>query len=284
MVDQEKIINWLFATKALQVARADQPFWYTSGLFGPYYINTHYLYGSKEAAQELLLLIDQTDPLQLPGLLREQVMRQYEKNEIYRQLLDLLLARIADFQFDFISGGARRDYFFSIPAACLLGKAHLSLQKDLSAVYTDANWQKNTNTPPAYLAGQQALHLADLVTEASSYTRAWLPAIRRLGAGISKTLAVIDRNQNGRQVLADFAVQLYSLAVIDSDLFSRAAQAGLIDNEQKEQLIRFGQDPAAYIKSFLHENPSFIARQINLGGQAEERARRFLQLGLGEEG
>jgi|LSQX01.3.fsa_nt_gb orotate phosphoribosyltransferase len=285
MDDQEKIINWLFATRALQVAPSDQPFWYTSGLFGPYYINTHYLYGSKAAAEDLLGLIDQGEPQQLPGLLKDQVMQQYEKDPIYRQLMDMLLARLAPFEFDIISGGARRDYFFSISAACLLEKPHLSLQKDKSAVYTKANgWQNSMLAGEGSLAGRTVFHLADLVTEASSYTRAWLPAIRRLGAGISQTLAVVDRNQNGRQILAKEAVSLHSLVRIDTSLFDKAAGAGLIDSGQKEQLIRFSNDPKAYISSFLSDRPAFIKEQISLGGQAKERAERFMQLGLQDRG
>jgi len=33
-------VSWLFETNALKIAPAEKPFWYTSGLIGPYYINT----------------------------------------------------------------------------------------------------------------------------------------------------------------------------------------------------------------------------------------------------
>ena len=49
----DPIIKWLFQTNAIQVCPEDRPFWYTSGTLGPYYINTHYLYGSKEEAENL---------------------------------------------------------------------------------------------------------------------------------------------------------------------------------------------------------------------------------------
>ena len=35
----------LFTTKALKISGSETPFWYTSGTFGPFYINTHYLFG-----------------------------------------------------------------------------------------------------------------------------------------------------------------------------------------------------------------------------------------------
>jgi hypothetical protein len=54
----EKLVNWLFETNAVRVCPQDRPFWYTSGTIGPYYINTHFLYGSEEKANSLLKLID----------------------------------------------------------------------------------------------------------------------------------------------------------------------------------------------------------------------------------
>ena len=44
----EKLIKWLFETNAFRVCPENEPFWYTSGTIGPYYINTHFLYGSEE--------------------------------------------------------------------------------------------------------------------------------------------------------------------------------------------------------------------------------------------
>ena len=44
----------LFETQAMKVANPEKPFWYTSGKLGPYFINTHFLYGNETAACELL--------------------------------------------------------------------------------------------------------------------------------------------------------------------------------------------------------------------------------------
>ena len=54
----EKMINWLFETNAFRVCPENEPFWYTSGTIGPYYINTHFLYGSESSALEMLKAID----------------------------------------------------------------------------------------------------------------------------------------------------------------------------------------------------------------------------------
>ena len=40
---ENTIIEALFATKAVRVAPENQPFWYTSGRLGPFFINTQFL-------------------------------------------------------------------------------------------------------------------------------------------------------------------------------------------------------------------------------------------------
>ena len=52
------LLHALLETQALRLAPAGEVFWYTSGTVGPYYINTHYLYGSPQAAEGLLHFID----------------------------------------------------------------------------------------------------------------------------------------------------------------------------------------------------------------------------------
>ena len=53
-----KIVSYLFETNALRICEENKPFWYTSGKIGPYYINTHFLYGSEQDAIDLLKFID----------------------------------------------------------------------------------------------------------------------------------------------------------------------------------------------------------------------------------
>lgn len=50
---ENPIVSWLFETDAVRVCPEGQPFWYTSGKLGPFYINTQFLYGSEEAANAL---------------------------------------------------------------------------------------------------------------------------------------------------------------------------------------------------------------------------------------
>ena len=55
---ENPIISWLFETDAVRVCPEGQPFWYTSGKLGPFYINTQFLYGSEAAANSLLATIE----------------------------------------------------------------------------------------------------------------------------------------------------------------------------------------------------------------------------------
>ncbi len=85
------LIHWLFETEAVKVCPGDSPFWYTSGTIGPYYINTHFLYGSESAANNLLSLIDEAlgDHISCPGKISRAVDLQYRENTIFQSVINL---------------------------------------------------------------------------------------------------------------------------------------------------------------------------------------------------
>ena len=62
------IMSYLFKTNAIRFCEENKPFWYTSGKIGPYFINTHFVYGSEKDATELLSFIDESlsDKFTLP--------------------------------------------------------------------------------------------------------------------------------------------------------------------------------------------------------------------------
>ena len=53
------IMSYLFKTNAIRFCEENKPFWYTSGKIGPYFINTHFVYGSEKEATSLLSFIDE---------------------------------------------------------------------------------------------------------------------------------------------------------------------------------------------------------------------------------
>ena len=279
------IIPWLFETDAVRVCPQDRPFWYTSGKLGPFYINTHFLFGSEDAANRLLATIERAcagDRLAFYGEVWPQIEAQMASCPIYAQLIDLLCDAAKACPADFISGGERRDFFFSIPVAAKLGLGHLSIFKDLTSVYTDAHG-RSVPGADAGLAGKRSLHIADLITVASSYVRAWIPAVEGLGAKITHSLAVVDRDQGGADILANAGCPLTTLVTVTPALFETARDLGRITDEQLALVRAFMDDPDAFMRDFLLAHPDFLAEEIARGGKSAQRAELCIQSGFAPE-
>ena len=90
------LISYLFKTNAVNICPENKPFWYTSGKIGPYYINSEFLYGSKEDSSELLEFINEEkgNKFELPRKVFERVQKQYEENEVFRHVIDEMKAQI----------------------------------------------------------------------------------------------------------------------------------------------------------------------------------------------
>ncbi len=278
-----KVIADLFNTNAVRVAPADTPFWYTSGKLGPFYINTHFIVKSEDEANRMLKVIEESikeDKLTAPSKIFKEFLSLYNTSETFKNVTDKLVELSKEREFDYISGGERRDFFFSMLPAYILDKPHITIFKDCSAVVTNSDFEDARTADKAELEGKKILHIADLITEASSYERAWVPVIRGFGADISDTLAVVDRHQNGRKVLEGLGVEMETLAGIDKTLFDHALESSYINKDQYDLVIKFLSDPDAYMKDFIANHPTFIDDQIALGGKAKERAELAISKGF----
>ena len=280
---EDKIIESLFATNAIRVAPENQPFWYTSGRLGPFFINTHFLLENEAAAGEVLKRIEKAiadSKLTAPEDIFDMMLAYYNKNGTFKMVSDKLAEEASKLDFDYISGGERRDYFFSMMPAYLLGKPHLTIYKDMTAVYSESIDGPAVDSKDIDLKGKKALHIADLITEASSYERAWIPVIRGLGSEITDTVAVVDRHQGGREVLKNLGVELHALTGINKDLFDEAENNGLINETQKAMILHFLESPSDYMTAFIKANPDFIAGEIAKGGKNKERAELAIEKGF----
>ena len=278
-----KINEDLFKTNAVRVAPEQIPFWYTSGRLGPFYINTHFIVKDEENAVRLLKNIESyiaEDKLTAPKKIFDDMLAMYETSDTFRNCIDELVNTAKEFKFDYISGGERRDFFFSMLPAYILKVPHLTIYKDMSAVYTSFDMTEPVEAGSADLNGMKALHIADLITEASSYERAWIPVIRGLGSDITDTIAVVDRHQNGRAVLEGLGVNMVTLTGINRELFEEAQDKGVINAQQKELVMSFLDSPEKYMDDFLKAHPDFITGQIELGGKAKERAELAISKGF----
>ena len=282
---ENPIVSWLFETDAVRVCPEGQPFWYTSGKLGPFYINTQFLYGSEAAANALLKTIEEAcagDKMAFYDKVWADISAQLESCPIFSQLIDLLTEEARKMDVDFISGGERRDFFFSMPVAKKLGMGHLSIFKDLSCVYTDANGV-SMDPSEANLAGKKSVHIADLITVASSYIRAWIPAVEALGAKIAYSLAVVDRDQGGSEILEKAGCPLTTLITIKPELFEQAKALGRVTDAQIELVNSFIADPDKFLHDFLVAHPDFLANEIAKGGKSAQRAELCIASGFAPE-
>lgn len=275
-----EIISYLFETNAIRFCEENKPFWYTSGKIGPYFINTHFVYGSEKDAANLLSFIDEAlcDKLTLPNKVFKKVLKQYEENEIYHNVIDsmknYILENINISDVDYISGGARRDWFFSIILAYLLNKPHISIYKDLSSVISDSKFENTLEI--TNIAGKKVLHIADIVTVASSYLRAWIPAIKNLEGRIAWSCVVVDRMQGGREKLEAEGIKFLPLVNVDNTLFETAYKKGIINETQLSMLKDFFKNPDETMKQFLIKHPEFIENSLKSDEKTAKRAELLL--------
>ena len=278
------IISYLFETNAIKFCEENKPFWYTSGKIGPYFINTHFIYGNEADAVNLLNFIDNSlsDKINLPQKVFEKVLKQYNENKIYNDVINHMKTYIEKqidiSKIDFISGGERRDWFFSNIIAYLLNKPHITIYKDLTSVISNSDFSK---TKESYnIEGKNVLHIADLITVASSYLRAWIPAIENLCGKILWSCVVVDRMQGGKEKLNENGIKSFSLVKVDTDLFKKAFNMGIINNSQLDMLNNFFKNPDNTMREFLIKHPEFLESSLKSDEKTRKRAKLLIDNNL----
>ena len=262
------LTNLLFETHAFNIAKENKPFWYTSGKIGPYFVNAEFFYGSDADSKELLNFIDNelaNEPKEnIPNNILQKVLSHYNTNEIYKTTIDTMVEYIKSNidlnSIDYISGGERRDWFFSNMIAYILNKPHITIYKDLTTI--ESNYDFTKNTAVSKIENKNFLHIADLLNQSASFTRAWIPAIENLGSKIKHALFVIDRMDGGTQVLTDCGVKVHSLIKINDDLFLKALDLNIINEKQLHILREFKKDQMASMKQFLIDHPEFLEESL----------------------
>ena len=282
-----ELVESLVSTGALRVAPPGQVFWYTSGTVGPYYISAHYLFGGRERAEGLLAFIDaESRAAAFHGRLRERLSARLASDPGYAAVIDALAASIRRREpeggLDWISGGERRDWFFSAAVALRMERPHLYIYKDGTALLAEGDRVTEADD----LGGRRAAHVADMVTEASSYARAWIPALRRRGGDMAVSANVVDRGQGGMEVIAAAGVDAEACLRVDEALFADLLERGVIGEAQRDLLVGYFRDPAGAMRRFLIEHPAFLREALASGEErAAERARMLVErdpYGLGD--
>lgn len=278
------LFGFLFKTNAVNICPENSPFWYTSGKIGPYYINAEFLYGSKQDSEDLLNCInaEKNNELELPKKVFEKVQKQYDENEIYRHVINEMKSKIEDNidinEIDYISGGERRDWFFSYMIAKLLKKPHITIYKNLNAVVSDSNFE-DTKTVEK-IEGKRVLHIVDMINTSSSYTRAWIPVIEKLGAKIKWSMSCVDRMQGGAKVLEDNGIKCMSIVQVDKNLFDKALELKVINEEQYNMVNEYIKNPDETMRKFLIRHPEFLKNALSSDEKTAGRAKMCIEQNL----
>jgi len=263
------LMSLLFETNAFKICQENNPFWYTSGKIGPYFVNADFLYGSEDASKEFLDFIDNQlaneEKINIPANLFDKVLDQYEKNDIFKfvvySLLEYIKNNIDVNSIDYISGGERRDWYFSTIVAYLLGKPHVTIFKDLTTVASTCDFEESNIVTS--IANKNFLHIADLLNQGSSYEKSWIPAIYNLGSTIMWSVVVVDRLEGGTEVLSNLGISSFSLLQIDENLFNKALELNIINEAQLQMLKDFQKSPDDSMRLFLLTHPEFIENSLN---------------------
>ena len=271
------LISYLFETNAIKICAQDKPFFYTSGKIGPYFINTHFLYGSEKEASDFLSYIDEllADRVNLPKKVFEKVLAQYENNKIYKDTIDTMVKTIKENvnvdEIDYISGGERRDWYFSNIIAYLLKKPHLTIFKDVETFVSPYDFSSTDKITD--LNGQSVLHATDLVTTATSFVRSWIPAIQKLNGNLNWTCYVVDRKQGGTEIIENNGIKALPLVFVDTSLFQKIFEMNVINEEQLDMLNKFYKDPDSTMREFLINHPDFLENSLKSDEKTAKRAK-----------
>jgi orotidine-5'-phosphate decarboxylase len=171
-----------------------------------------------------------------------------------------------------ISGGQRRDWLFSGPVARKLDLPHISLYKDLSdkgleVLMPDGNVEFSSS------AGFYAVHIADLLTEASSCCKqpeGWVPQLRAAGNTITDLVAVVSRQQGGEANLKNMGVTAHCQVAIDEE-FLKA------HSKNPERALEYQADERKWSEKHLREHGALeILDHFDPKAKKMDRVRLFL--------
>jgi orotate phosphoribosyltransferase len=251
------LLERLIATGGFAVRnhKQEDAFWYTSGNPGPFYINTENIAGAQTAEAAL----NKITHMLKAGLSTAQIAKTVvalindavANDAEYRRSIEAITEFYRShrtYEPIAISGGERRDWFFSIPVAARLKLPHIFLFK--SGHYHVTDYEGDSTE--LELRDRNVVHVADIIN-ASSYLERWIPILKTTGAIFTETLTVAVRNSDGVQNLRKHNISVVSPLLVDLPLFAEAHRLGLISPFAYDEISRFYASPKDWTRSFLAE-------------------------------
>lgn len=278
----EILLERLVSTSGLAVRNSaeDEVFWYTSEKPGPFYMNTEKIAGKVEAGE----ILQQINKILGDDCGREQMVRAIfdlfvaavNADPAYKTSIDALAAYYLEQRRDYpaiISGGERRDWFFSIPLARYFQVPHLFLFKNGDLCITD----HEGNLAEIDLQDWEVLHVADIINQASSYLKRWIPILRKSGARFTETMSVAVRSEEGITQLREQSVSVISPLLVDIPLFEEACRLGLIGEFALNEIKLFDQSPKDWTAQYIRQVSANAAGQWNEDPVKRARIQAFRQ-------
>lgn len=288
---QERLLELLVRTGAIRVRTSENelPFWYTSCIPGPYYINVEKIIGAStarnalDAITEVLSKVSKsTDRVQR---IWDIVVKYLHEDAQYNEVISLLVAyhhSIPHSKPSVISGGERRDWFFSIPFSLKLNLPHVFLFKsgDLTTVDVEGNHISDWDNT-------RVLHISDIVNTATSYARHWIPTLNKNGIELSNTFTVAVRGTQGLKELDVLGVNTITPLELSEDVFNSAHENGLINSFSLNEILQYIDSPRLWTREVLKQcGDIMLERFPKLEATQQARMRSFIQndpYGLHEE-
>lgn len=271
----DELLRLVFSSNAVSIwdNKKGPVFWYAAGVPGPFYVNTEKLIG-EEAAGNLLAQI--SNIVQKVGSIEEKaeeiyslVMEEYWKNTVFQRIVATMVDSNKSFEdYSCVSGGERRDWFFSIPFAHETEKDHMFIFKDQSVFrrgFEQAMLQPGANV----------LHVSDLIHNAASYFDNWVPALEGNDLNVIGTVSVINRGRAGLDKLDEAGVKNHSLKGIDLGFFKDLRDGELISAAVFDELDLYFQSREAWAKKYILSNPDLFDVG-SLDGKSKERLKFFV--------
>ncbi len=273
----DELLKQVFSSNAVSIwdNQKGPVFWYAAGVPGPFYVNTEKLLG-EDAAGSLLGQI--SNIVQKVGSIEEKseslfsaVMEEYGRNPVFQRIIATLIdsSKIFDGQdYSCISGGERRDWFFSIPFAQETGRDHLFIFKDKSVLRRGFDGE-------TIQAGPNVMHVSDLIHNAASYFDKWLPVLKENDLNVVGTLSVINRGNAGLDKLNEAGFKSLTLKGIDLDFFKELQESGLIDADTFAELDLYFESREEWAKKYILSNPELFDVAA-LDAKSKERLQFFV--------
>lgn len=275
----------------------DEPVILASGELGIYYVNTEKLCQDggefKKYGNDSIAMI-------------RHAVRMMKEHPTFEEVISILAERTVHLPINAghitectISGGQRRDWLFSGPVAYILALPHISLYKDGKVEFVEINKDGEPSAMsfnPADISekipgiiesldnpgikGLYAIHIVDLITEASSCYRVedgeekgWIPMLRKKEAVIDNLVAVVTRLQGGEEMLVGLEkpVTVHPFVAIDEDFLKQRSK-------NPERALAYMEDPKLWSESYIREQGvEALVGTFNPKGGKLDRAKKFLK-------